>query len=81
VVSSRNKTQGSFDQPKGCDGAYRVSRNVFAPGECGLWCDVRSTEFPGGINRHGDYGHNEADEEKLAQFYADVEKKKCDWDG
>ena len=39
------------------------------------------TEFPGGVNRHGDYGHNKADEEELAQFDADVEEKKGKRDG
>jgi len=31
LVSSRNKIQGSFDQPKGRDGADPVSGNAFAP--------------------------------------------------
>ena len=78
---SCNKTEGSLDQPKGRDAADGVSRNALAPCEGELRRDVRSTEFPGGVNRHGDYRHNEADEEKLAQFDADVEEKKSERDG
>ena len=81
MVSSRNKTQGSFDQPKGRDAADGVSRNVLAPCEGRLQRNFRLTEPLGGVNRHGDYGHNEADEEELAQFDADVEKKKGKRDG
>ena len=79
--ASRNKTEGSFDQPKGRDGADGVSRNVLAPCKGGLRRDVPSTELPGGVNRHGDYGHNEANEEELPQFDADVEEKKGERDG
>jgi len=31
LVSSNNKTEGSFDQPKGRDGTDGVSGNAFAP--------------------------------------------------
>ena len=31
VLVTSHKTEGSFDQPKGRDGADGVSRNVFAP--------------------------------------------------
>ena len=81
MVSSRNKTQGSFDQPKGRDGADGVSGNALAPCEGRLQRNFRLTEPLGGVNRYGDYGHNEADEEELAQFDADVEKKKGKRDG
>jgi hypothetical protein len=47
-IYSCNKTEGSFDQPKGRDGADGVSRNVLAPGEGGLRRDVPLTEPLGG---------------------------------
>ena len=57
---SCNKTEGSFDQPKGRDGADGVSRNVLAPCKSRLRCDVPSTELPGSANCHGDYRHHQA---------------------
>ena len=78
---SGNKTEGSFDQPKGCGGANRVTRKVLAPREGKLRCDVPSTEFPCDVNCHGDYRHDYANKEELAQFDAYVEKKKGEWNG
>ena len=80
-VSSCNKTESSFDQPKGRDGADGVSRNAFAPCKGGLRRNVPSTELPGHVNRQGDYRHDHANEEELAQFNADVEEKKGERDG
>jgi len=81
VVGSDKKTEGSFDQPKGCDGADGVGRNVFAPCKSGLRRDVPLAEPLGGTNSHGDYRHDYANEEELPQFHADVEEKKGERDG
>ena len=76
-----HKTEGSFDQPKGRDAADGVSRNVLAPCKGGLRRDVPLTELLGGANRQGDYRHDQANEEELPQFHADVEEKKSERDG
>ena len=70
-----------MDDPKHRDAADGVSRNRFAPFESELRSHIRSSEFFGGVNRQGDYRHNEADEEELPYFDADVEEKKRERDG